>query len=109
MLPVQIEVSPLADALKLHEIFPLVDLLLFQEEMFPIPTHGIRQVNDILAESLVAVKGIGQRHLLPSAVIITRRRSILDVAYSQAPSAIEVQFLPLLRQQWHVQQKCRDK
>ena len=35
--------------------------------------------------------------------------ALKGVAYSQAPSAIEVQFLPLLRQQWHVQQECRDK
>ena len=97
MLTVEIEVCPLTDALKLDEVFPVGSLLVFEIKMFPIPADSICQVNDISAESLVAIKGIGQCDLPPSAVVESGCGSIREVTYLQPPLTIEITFLALHR------------
>jgi hypothetical protein len=65
--------------------------------MLPIPADSICQVNDILSESLVAVEGIGQGDLPPSAVVESGCGSIREVTYLQPPLTIEITLLALHR------------
>ena len=97
VLTVEIEVCPLPDALKLDEVFPAGHLLVFEFKMFPIPADSVCQVNNISAESLVAVEGIGQCDLQLSAVIESGCGSIRKVTYVQPPLTIEITLLALHR------------
>ena len=56
-MAVQVEVCPLAHTFKLNEHFAL-QVFLGQFEVLAIPTDGVGQIDDVLAESLVTVKGV---------------------------------------------------
>ena len=71
VMAVDIEIGTLADALELHENLSLQHIAC-GNELLPVPTDGVGQVDDILAEGLIAVEGIGQRHRLPLAVVEIR-------------------------------------
>ena len=108
MHSVQIEVCPLSHALELDKIF----MRIFNPEMLPIPADGVRQIDDVLTESLIAVKGVWQCDLLPTAVIEIWCRCGLTITHLQPPAAVEVQLLTLnrlLRLQGQVPQNCRTK
>jgi hypothetical protein len=91
----------LTHALKLDEVFVSIFnssiFQFFNSEMLPIPADSICQVNDILSESLVAVEGIGQGDLPPSAVIESSCGSIKGITYLQPPLTIEITLLALHR------------
>ena len=113
IVTVQVENSPLAHTLKLDENLTVCHI--GQREMLAIPHHGICQVYDILAERLVAVEGIGQRHLLPVAVIVGRHHCLFCITHRQQPLAVEIQFLTLCslcrcnKQHTHQKQHCESK
>ena len=66
-------------------------------ELFPVPTHRIRQIHDILTEGFVAVEGVRQRHLLPLTVVKLWLLGIHIIAYCQSPVSIKVELLTFSR------------
>ena len=75
---VEVEVGTLAYALELYKVFfvGIRDI-----KGLPIPYYRVGKVNDVLAESLVAVEGIGQGYLLPLAVVKLWLAGLGSVAY----------------------------
>ena len=65
--------------------------------MLPIPADGVRQIDDVLTESLIAVEGVWQCDLLPTAVIGLGILSLREVTYLQPPLTIEITLLTLHR------------
>ena len=95
MVAVQVEVGTLAHTLELDEdlgVAPIPTERGGNRESLAIPADGICEVNDILHERLVAIEGIGQRHLLPPAVIKCSLGSLWEIAYTQTPVGIEVEL-----------------
>jgi hypothetical protein len=93
MVTIQVEVGTLTHALKLNKELANGHISLRDLKLFPVPTDGICQVNDIFSESLIAIEGKGQRHLLPISVIIVLMGSLSDVTNMQSPLTIEIQLL----------------
>ena len=58
MVPIQVEVCTLTNALKLYKELAGGLIGLCDFKLFPIPADGICQINDIFSESLIAIEGI---------------------------------------------------
>ena len=94
VMPVQIDIRPLTYPLELDEYLTL-HLFLRQQELLSIPTNGIRQINDILAERLITIEGIRQCLLLPTTIIERSFYCLRIIANAQSPVGIEIKFLSL--------------
>ena len=106
MMTVDIEIGSLTDALELHEDLSLQHVAC-GNELLAVPADGVGQVDDILAESLVAVEGIGQRHPQPLTVVVAGVGGLGEIAHAEAPLAVEIELLSLdglSRQANHCQQ-----
>ena len=64
-MSVQIDIGGLSYSLELHKDLAL-HLVGRERKPLSVPTDSIGQIDDILAERLVPIKGIRQRHLLPT-------------------------------------------
>ena len=93
MLSVQIEVSTLAHTFELHK--NLLVCHVANHKMLPIPHDGVRQVDNVLSERLVAIEGIWQCDALPPAVVVIGCLSIGGITHAQQPLSVEIQFLTL--------------
>ena len=89
-------VSPkrVESSLELDEHLAL-HLFLREGEMLAIPHDGIGEMDDILAESLIAIEGMGQCDPLRGMVVESGVLGLLEVADLQQPLGIEVDFLSL--------------
>ena len=106
VMTVDIEIGSLTYTLELHEDLSLQHIAC-GNELLPVPADGVGQVDDILAESLVAVEGIGQRHPQPLTVVVAGVGGIGEIAHAEAPLAVEIELLSLdglSRQANHCQQ-----
>ena len=105
-MAVDIEIGTLTDTLELHKHLSLQHIVC-GNELLPVPADGVGKVDDILAESLVAVEGIGQRHPQPLTVVVPGVGSLGEIAHAEAPLAVEIELLSLdglSRQANHCQQ-----
>ncbi len=94
LLAVEPYVGSLPCSFELDEHLAL-HLFLREREVLAIPHDGIGEMDDILAESLIAIEGMGQCDPLPGMVVESGVLGLLEVADLQQPLGIEVDFLSL--------------
>ena len=110
LLTVEPDIGTLTGTLELDEHLPR-HVSLRKRERLAIPADGVRQIHNVLAESLIAVEGIGQGYPLPLAIIELRLFSFSHVAHLQPPAAVEIEFLTFYRlytngEYQHQNKKC---
>ena len=91
---IQPEVGTLAHALELYEHLAL-HFRGRKLEMLPIPGYGVGEVDNILAEGLVAIEGKWKGDLLPAGIVKRGLGGCREIANTKKPAGIEAEFLPL--------------